>query len=312
MQSVPTDSEIRARVLRSLALDRTPGYHSTGHFLSVSHDHVSVETARTSIVVGPHCAEADGSINYGALAVFADLSMAANVRAGHDLATRLAAVNMTMNFTGALIDGRIEASTALQGYLVDSASRQATATFTVTAGGEPVCVGNGAFMVLDPPNGVTLYPRHLRRAQDAEVAPLPERELTPSERTILERADAALAAREGGAFIRRFWGFDTQPFAGGATGALKNGPHVSNRVGHVQGGVTMGLGMATAEAALPADWMISAVSAWFIGPGEGRLIKAKSKFIHQGRRTGVLRTQITGKYGRPIMEIVTSHARKVV
>jgi len=93
-------------------------------------------------------------------------------------------------------------------------------------------------------------------------------------------------------------------------GELTNGPHVSNRVGHVQGGVTMGLGMATAEGALPADWMISAVSAWFISPCEGRLIKAKSKIIHQGRLTSVVRTQITGKNSRRVMEMITTHAHK--
>ena len=117
-----TDPGVRHTVLRALALNRTPGYHFTGHFLSVSHDHVSIETARTSMKVGPHCAEANGSINYGALSVFADLSMAANVRAGHDLATRLATVNMNMSFTGAPITGRIEAATSLQGYLVGTSA----------------------------------------------------------------------------------------------------------------------------------------------------------------------------------------------
>ena len=66
-----TDPGVRRTVLRGLALNRTPGYHFTGHFLSVSHDHVAIETARTSMKVGPHCAEANGSINYGALSVFA-------------------------------------------------------------------------------------------------------------------------------------------------------------------------------------------------------------------------------------------------
>ena len=33
----------------------------------------------------------------------------------------------------------------------------------------------------------------------------------------------------------------------------------------------MGLGMATAEAALPASWMISAVTAWFLSPSVFRM-----------------------------------------
>ena len=140
---------VRQRVLRALALDRTPGYHFTGHFLDLSFDRVSVDAACTSLRVGPHCAEANGNINYGALAVFADISMAANIRAGHHLATRLALVNMTMHFTGAALSGRIEASTALQGYLVETASPQGEATFAISAHGQRVCFGIGTFMVLD-------------------------------------------------------------------------------------------------------------------------------------------------------------------
>jgi acyl-coenzyme A thioesterase PaaI-like protein len=297
-------------VLRGITLNRAPGYHFTGHFLSLSHDHVSVETAQTSMHVGPHCAEADGTINYGALATFADLSLAANVRAGHDPATRLAMLNLTMNFTGAPIAGRIEASTALHGYLVDSAGRQGAGSFTVTANGQPVCFGTGAFMVLDPPKGVTLYPRQLRCENDPEIALLRESELTREERAILRRADEALAVPEDGIFIRRFWGFEACRLTDGAAGMLKNGPHVSNRVGHVQGGVTMGLGIATAEAALPASWMTSAATAWLVAPCEGRLIKSRSKVIHQGRLISVVRTHVSGKNRRRAMELITTHARK--
>lgn len=297
-------------MLRGLALNRTPGYHFTGHFLRLSHDHVSVDSARTSMNVGPHCIDENGTINYGALAVFADLSIAANVRAGHDLATRLAMVAMNMNFTGAPMTGRIEAATSLQGYLRNTTGRQGVGTFTVTANGQLTSFGTGAFMVLDPPRGTTLHARQLRREDDPEVPPLAESDLTGEEVSILQRADEALAMQKGGTFIRRFWGICAQPLANGAAGELKNGPHISNRVGHVQGGVTMGLGMATAEATLPANWMLNAVSAWLISPCEGRLIKSKSKIIHQGRLTSVVRTRIAGKNNRRVMEMVTTHAHK--
>lgn len=305
------DSEIRTHVLRSLALNRTAGYHFTGHFLNLSYDQISIESARASMYVGPRCAEANGNLNYGALAVFADLSVAANVRAGHDLATRLATVSMNMNFTGAPITGRIEAATFLQGYLVDSTGRQGVGDFTVWANEQRVCFGSAAFMIVDPPKGITLYARQLRHEQDAEVAPLLENELVGDERTILRCADEAIAAGETGVFIHGFWGISTERLPNGAVGELKNSPQVSNRVGHMQGGITMGLGIATAELALPANWMLSSVSAWFISPCEGQLIKSRSKIIHQGRLTSVVRTQITGKGRRHVMEMITTHAHKV-
>jgi acyl-coenzyme A thioesterase PaaI-like protein len=302
---------VRQRVLRALALDRTPGYHFAGHFLDLSFDFVSADAACTSLRVGPHCAAANGSIDCGALALFTDLAMAANVRAGHDPATRLALVTMTLHFTGAAMSGRVEASTALQGYLVATATRQGEVSIAITAEGQRACFGIGSFMVLNPPQGVTLHARQLRREGDLDVAPLEESDLSDSERAILQRADEALAAPEGGAFLRRFWGIDTQRCADGARGVLRNGAHVANRVGHVQGGVSMGLGMATAESALSEDWMMSAASAWFIGPCEGQTIEAESTVIHQGKLVSLLRTRVTGKDRRLATEVLTTHSRKM-
>lgn len=309
--AVNDTSSIRDRVLRGLALNRTPGYHFTGNFLDFSFDHVAEHDVRMSMAVGPHVAESNGNVNNGALAVLADIALAANVRAGHTPASRLATVQMNLQFTGAPMTGRLHAASSLQGYVEHITSLQGAAQVTVTAHGKPVCYGTGTFMVLNPPKGVALHPMSHRKHSDPAVAPLAENELQRDERRVLEIADAAIAAvHKGDAFIRRFWGFDTHPLTKGAAGKLKNGPHVGNRVGHLQGGVTMGLGIASAEAALPASWRLSAVSAWYISPGEGRVIKAKSKIIHHGRLTAVVRTEITGKNNRRVMEMVTTHAHK--
>lgn len=306
-----TESQIRDRVLLGLALNRTPGYHFAGNFLRLSFDRNSVEDVRVSMDGGPHIAESNGSVNYGALAVLADIALAANVRAGHTPATRLATVQMNLQFTGAPMTGRLLAASTLQGYVEHITSCQGAAQVIVTANGKPVCYGSGTFMVLNPPKGVALYAMSHRKDTDADVAPLAESELQRDERKVLELTDAALAAaHKGDTFIRRFWGLNTHAITQGAAGTLKNGPHVGNRVGHLQGGVTMGLGIATAEAALPASWMLSAVTAWYISPGEGRVIRAKSKIIHHGRLTAVVRTEITGKNKRRVMEMVTTHAHK--
>jgi len=164
---------------------------------------------------------------------------------------------------------------------------------------------------LNPPKGVALYPMAHRKDSDPAIAPLSEAELQRDERKVLALADAALAeAQKGKPFIRSFWGIHTHAVAKGTIGSLNNGPHVGNRVGHLQGGVTMALGIAAAEAALPATWMLSAVTAWYISPGEGRVIKAKSKIIHHGRLTSVVRTEIIGKNKRRVMEMITTHAHK--
>ncbi len=65
---------------------------------------------------------------------------------------------------------------------------------------------------------------------------------------------------------------------------MKNGAHVGNRVGHVQGGLLVGLGATTARAALPAEWTLASVTCAFVSPGEGEELTAIATIQHQGAR----------------------------
>jgi len=303
---------IRNQVLRGITLNREPGMHFAGNFLDLSYDRVSAKEARITLDTAPHSAETDGQINLGAFAVLVDLALAASVRAGLEPETRLATVSMNLHFTGASLTGRLEAVSAFQGFFRDSAGRQGLSRVSVVANGEQACFGSGTFMVLKPPKGIQLHPVRHRRRSEAEVMPLTEGELKRDELRLLHRAEATLAAvaAHGGSFIRRFWGYEPHPIAGGAACAVKNGPHIGNRVGHVQGGVLLGLAATTACAALPSTWMLTGVSAWYISPGEGRTLRAKAKIVHHGRLTSVVRTQITGKNNRRVLEVVTTHAHR--
>ena len=305
------EQDIRHRILRGLALNRTPGFHYMGNFLDFSFDHVAERDVRMKMEVGPHCAEAHGNISYSSIAVFVDIALAANVRAGHTPASRLATVQMNLQFTGAPMTGQISLTSALQSYVQGVTSVQGTANATVTAQGRPVCLAYGTFMVLDPPKGVALYNMSHRKWTDPDVPALTEKELDRDERKVLAFADKALVAmHHGDTFTNAFMGIQTKALEKGASGKLQNGPHVGNRVGHLQGGVTMGLGIATAEKALPPTWTLSAVTAWYISPGQGRVIRAKSKIIHHGRLTAVVRTEIFGKNNRRVMEMITTHAHR--
>jgi acyl-coenzyme A thioesterase PaaI-like protein len=61
-------------------------------------------------------------------------------------------------------------------------------------------------------------------------------------------------------------------------------------------------------ATLPPSWMLSGISACFVSPGEGRAMQARSRVVHHGRLTAVVRTEITGKNRRRVLEAVTTHA----
>jgi acyl-coenzyme A thioesterase PaaI-like protein len=303
---------IRNQVLRGIAMNRVPGYHFIGNFLGISFDRVAVDDARLTLDAAPHCAEADGGLNLSALAVLADLALAATVRAGLDPATRLATVHMHLHFTGVPLTGRLEAAGALQRFLQDAAAPQGIAQVAVNAAGGLACYGSGAFMVLKPPPGVELHPMPQPRRGDPAPALPAAGTLHRDELKVLKHAQAMLESRvaRGDSFIRHFLGFEPHHVAGGAACSVKNGPHIGNRVGHVQGGVLFGLAAATACAALPASWMLTGVSAWYISPGEGRTLKIRSKIVHHGRLTSVVRTQVSGKNNRRVLEVMTSHAHR--
>lgn len=115
------------------------------------------------------------------------------------------------------------------------------------------------------------------------------------------------AARMAQPFIRHFWGFLPEAARGGASCVMPNGPHVGNRVGYVQGGILLGLAAATATAALPETWMLSAVAVAFISPGEGPALQAKASVVHQGQRVSVIRTEVTRSDGRLVLEAMSTH-----
>ncbi|MDH5264920.1 MAG: hypothetical protein OEX21_09245, partial [Betaproteobacteria bacterium] len=72
----PASPTIRKRVLRGLALNREPGFHFAGNFLGVSFDAITPAQSRVSLESGPHCEEADGQVNLGAVALLADIALA--------------------------------------------------------------------------------------------------------------------------------------------------------------------------------------------------------------------------------------------
>lgn len=300
---------IRQRVLSALALARTPGLHFAGHFTGVSLDEIAATHARMGLVPGPFCEERDGEVNLGAVALLADMALAGAVRANLASTQRLGTVSMHLQLTGERVAGPLEATGFFEGFLGGAHGRQGLSRIAMMAGDRKVMVGSGTFMVLDPPPGITMHP--VRSAGHGSVPPLEESQLTAPERAILARADEALAgASPRHSFIRRLWGQDPHPTKTGAACTTPNGGHIANRVGHIQGGLLVGLAATTAMGALPDTWMLSGVSAWFTRPGEGKALRTVSRVVHHGRLTAVVRTVITGKNRRRVLEAVTTHARR--
>jgi acyl-coenzyme A thioesterase PaaI-like protein len=299
--------EIRRRVLRGIALNREPGFHFAGNFLGIELLEVG-ERTRVAMEPGAHVEERDGQVHVAPVFMAADIALAASIRSQLAPSTRLATVSMHLQLNGAPLKGTIEARGEYHGFTSGAQSRLGLARVTITAGGQPVGFGHGSFMALDPPPGMTMHPVAPTRRHDVELPA--EESLDEPEREILRRADAALGTREDVSFIARFLGIVPRKTGAGASCPMENGAHVGNRVGHAQGGILMGLAAATASAALGPEWLLAAVAASFVSPGEGAVLEASSSVVHRGRWTAVGRTQVIGAAGRRVLEVVTNHARR--
>lgn len=304
------DEQIRRRVLRAIALNRTPGLHFPGNFLELSFDGVASGDTRVSYPTGPHCADAHGGSDLGSLAVLADFALGTSVRADLDPATRLATVSMTLELGAAPPAGIVRAASCCHGFVGEGDGRTGRSRVLLEDPGGEIGYGSGAFMVLKPPPERILHPVPLRKRGDTEPPPLAERDLAPEELRILRHADEALerAAKSRQPFIRHFWGFLPERAKGAAWCVMPIGPHVGNRVGFVQGGILLGLAAVTASTALPESWTLSGIAAAFISPGEGAALKAQANVVHHGRRVSVVRTELTRSDGRRVLEVMSTHA----
>jgi acyl-coenzyme A thioesterase PaaI-like protein len=259
--------------------------------------------------VAPHIADADGQINIGALAMLVDFALASSMRATLEPHQRLATVSMTMELTAAPRSGRIETVSSFYGFVRDGSGRIGKSNVVVKNERGVICAGSGSFMALNPPANVTLYPVPHRRRDSPPALLLKETGYREDEEEILAHADAALAKPEP-SFIERFWSYLPRQTKSGAACAMQNGPHVGNRVGHAQGGVLLGLAAATACRTLPANWTLSGISGWYLRPGEGATLRARSGIVHQGRLTALVRTQVLNPEKQRVIEVMTTHAHR--
>jgi hypothetical protein len=299
------NDDIRRRVLGAIALNRTPGFHFAGNFLGIEIPEVGTRT-RVVMAPGAHCLEANGEAHIATVFMVADIALASSIRAQLDSSRRLATVSMHLQMNGAPLAGTIEAIGNFAGFVAGDVAKQGLARVSIRAGGSEVGFGHGAFMALDPPPGLTMFP--LQPTRIPEVALPDESALAVTEREILRRADAALAPGEG-SFISRFFGIAPRKTATGASCELQNGLHVGNRVGHAQGGILMGLAARTASVAVGPGWTLASIAAAFVSPGEGDSLESAASMVHRGRWTAAALTEVIVPGGRRVLEVATTHAR---
>lgn len=298
---------IRRRTLAAIAANRTPGLHFAGHFLDFEWRMADKQHATVAMRTAAHCAAPDGATHLIPLSVLADTALATATRLQLRPGARQATIQMHLQFTGVAPRGNLVADADFHQFTRGSA-RQLLSTATICSRGRPVCHATGAFMALPAPTGVRLAPLPWQRGVTARTEPLDEQYLTPAEQRILRRCDTALEqAAANGSFIGHFWD-DEQHSADARSGRrIAVDDHITNRVGHVQGGILFGLAATGSISAAPRQMALSNISAWFIRAGQGSHLTVKSRLLHTGRTTAVVQTTVCDGEGRRVLEAMSSH-----
>jgi acyl-coenzyme A thioesterase PaaI-like protein len=302
------DKLIRRQVQLALAAHRTPGYHYPGYLLGCHWPRIGEDDLDAAMPDAPQCRNADGSVNLAGFCILLDVALATASRLKLEGGARQATVHLHAQFTGAPLRGELKAHARMHGYTIGSAARQSMTTGTVYAGGVPVCHASGTFIQLPPLPGVTLAPLPWQRKSGELASPLELNRLQPDERAIMKACRSALKRADlQHAFIEHFWGALPIPTDAGSRCRIKIGPQHANHVGHVQGGLLLGLAAITARAAAPKHPQLSAIASWYISPGQGRALKITSRRFHEGRSFAAVRTEIRNADGSRVLEVVSHH-----
>ncbi|NBR27988.1 MAG: PaaI family thioesterase [Betaproteobacteria bacterium] len=307
----PDAAEVQARVLLGIAGNRTPGLHFPGYFLGISRPRIDGDTVDMSVPCTPFTRDADGAIDLTALCFLADSALATSTRSQVAPGARLATLHLQMQFTGRHATADMHARAHSTGACVDTAVRQLMATATIEGTDGVVCHASGEFAALDPPPGVALAPLPWQLEVPPQPPALRPRDLAADEKPVFRACNSALAkAIDQPSFIQQFWGGLPLRGEGSARTRFVIGPHLTNRVGHVQGGISVGVAARCACAAAPAGMMLSNITAWYISPGRGKALIARSRTVHAGKTIAVVRTEVKNDAGARVLEVVTHHVAR--
>jgi len=300
--------DIRRRALGALARNRVPGYNFAGQFLDLQCRRYDTGGVAFDLPIGPHCLDAQGIVAPAAVLFFADMVLAAAIRAYVDPCARTATLMLRLDYTGAPARGTLTAEGRSDGFSSRTALPQAMATGSVLASGVEVVRMSGNWASPPTPDGRTLHPLPWESRESPQYPELPRAGLDPMEKAVMRRVEHALRSAGPEGFLRHLWSPAVRPAPGGAASRMPLGMHMGNRVGHVQGGLTMHVALATAVAAVPQHPVLTGASAWYISPGQGKALTARSTILQTGRNIAVVRTEVFAAGRKLVLEVVSNHA----
>lgn len=315
-----TDFPEADHVLKALRLNRTPGWSYPAHYLGMGFESVTPEQAVMGMEPGANVDDKGRPLTV-ALAVFADIALAAAVRGRVGADLRLATISASLSFSGVPAPEQLSAVSRCGLLSQQDAMTVGGSTVSVTSGDAVVCTGNANFAVMENRAGTAAHP--MPGVRDfSQIEPLALHELTEAEHQVLARAHQASQTTTTH-FLHQFWGLENWENRGqtpvsvnnrgltpvSAVAELPCGMHVGNRVGHTQGGILMGLAMSTSLAAPGPGWRVLDIAANFIRPGIGKYLRAQSRVLRVGRGLAQVACDIHTDEGRLVLSSLVTLLR---
>ncbi|MDB5821366.1 MAG: hypothetical protein JWR21_70 [Herminiimonas sp.] len=310
MSFSPQDTEfVRSQTLRAISSNRAPGMHFAGYFFNITAQRFEKDGVEFTIDPGPHCADANGIVNRAALLYLADIALAGAIRTFVDPNSRTATLMLRVEFTGEPARGRMTASGQGSGFSPVTALPECVATGRITCEGREVVRMSGTWVAPPPPEGVVVRGAYWEGGENGNEWPmLKKNQLEANEKTAMRNVEKALREAQNGDLLGPLCNPRVKLTAQGATSRLTVGMHIGNRVGHVQGGFLLHAALATADATVPNHPLLTGASAWYISPGKGKVISARSTILQNGRNVAVVRTELFNDERKLVLEVVSNHA----
>ena len=300
---------IRSQTLRAISSNRAPGMHFAGYFFNFTAQRFETGGVEFTIDPAPQCADANGIVSRVALLYMADMALAGAIRVFVNPNTRTATLMLRVEFTGEPARGRLTASGRGSGSSPVTALPECVAAGRITCDGREVMRMSGTWVAPLAPQGVVVRGLPWEGGEDGNLRPLLKKnELEAAEKTVIRGIEKALREAQNGDLLGALCNPKVKRTAHGATGRLAVGLHIGNRVGHVQGGFLIHAALATAEAAVPNHPLLTGASAWYISPGQGKAISARSTILQSGRNVAVVRTELFNAGRKLVLEVISNHA----
>ncbi|WP_284336871.1 PaaI family thioesterase [Comamonas sp. NoAH] len=291
------------RVLQALHAARVPGWMFPAHFLDIFFaSQVSSEGASAQMQIGPHCLNGSGTVSKAAVALLADVTMAAAVRGYAGRSVRIATMSMRLSFAALPAQGELKASASVRMMSVNLALPTAAVAVEISdAQGQLCCSGEATFAVLENRSGVAAHPLPTRSTLTGSLSP---EALTEDERQIWERAlSCEAASADGRSFLEQFWSLlpaadEHVRTACGVSWPVAVSGYNSNRVGHLQGGVLMGLMSSACASAAPQGMELVDISVQYQAPVQADVVQLKASPARIGRNAAFVNADMESADGR--------------